>query len=164
MRDVSDIIYHVFFLSGCPKFFVFGHESISMTSTKVKEDHSISSWRNKEILWKQSSFQRPHTFDCFLDHGKPQDEGNMLTATKRGTPADWSPGWHRCEKLQTRRALLFPNGFIPSVKSMDYILHIVKAFPSFYGTTVFIAVFTTACQLSQLWARPNQSPSPDHIF
>jgi len=70
---------------------MLGHKDISTRNMNVKQDHSISSWRNKEILWKQSSVQRPLTFDGFMDHATPQDEGNMLPATQRRATEDWSP-------------------------------------------------------------------------
>jgi hypothetical protein len=44
--------------------------------------------------------------DSFMDHGIPQDAGNMLTATQRHTPEDWSSQLHHCENLQTRRSFL----------------------------------------------------------
>jgi hypothetical protein len=75
-----------------------------MRNTKVKLDDSISTLRNKEILWKESSVQIPVTFDSFMDHGTPQDAANMLTATQLRTPEDWIPLLHYCENLQTRRS------------------------------------------------------------
>ena len=112
-------IRHVFVVSGCPELFVFGHKTLSMRNTEEKQDHSTSSWRNKEMLWKQSSVQRSLTFDCFMEHGKPQYESNMLPATQCSTPEDWSPRWHRCDKLQPRRSFLYLYCLTPSVNSMD---------------------------------------------
>jgi len=97
LREISDIIYHVFVVSGCPELFVLGHKSLYMRNTKVKQDHINSSWRNKEILWKKSSVQWPLTFDCFVDHETPQDEVQYVTSDAAWYPkrlkSSMTPPW-----------------------------------------------------------------------